>query len=177
MKGRRYLGLIPGLRHQMDKILCAKCTTLKSVESFGKDNRKINGLSSICKSCQKEVNKIYLKSEKGKKAIEKYSISLKRRFQQFLLQAKDRKIIVEISNSEYENLVSKSCYYCEGEMKAETKFGSGIDRLDSKIGYIKTNLVACCKVCNFIKGDYLTPEETKVAVKAVLEYRKNNGTR
>jgi hypothetical protein len=160
----------------VEPVLCTKCKGLQFPEFFFKDKRKKNGLSSICKSCQNKANNIYLNSEKGKRALQRHFSSTKRRYQQFLLQAKTRRIIVEISIKEYEELISKPCYYCEGKMKAETKFGSGIDRLNSKIGYIENNLVACCKVCNFIKGDYLTPEETKVAVNAVLEYRKNNGT-
>ena len=37
---------------------------------------------------------------------------------------------------------------------------NGIDRIDSKIGYIDGNVVTCCKHCNFAK-DALTQKEFK----------------
>ena len=56
-----------------------------------------------------------------------------------------------------------------------TKIACGLDRLNSGNGYAKVNVVSCCSVCNVIKGGKLTPEETKVAVKAIVRYRKANG--
>ncbi len=35
----------------------------------------------------------------------------------------------------------------------------GVDRLDSTLGYVSTNLVPCCFVCNQIKGDRFSEEE------------------
>jgi len=35
----------------------------------------------------------------------------------------------------------------------------GVDRLDSSIGYVGSNLVPCCFVCNQVKGDRFTEAE------------------
>ena len=38
-------------------------------------------------------------------------------------------------------------------------------------GYYFENCVPCCKVCNIIKGDRLTPEETLGAINAIQKVR------
>ncbi len=62
-------------------------------------------------------------------------------------QSKSRKILFQLTPDEFRELtVNVSCYYC-GEVS------KGIDRLNSKIGYIKYNCVPCCKTCNYLKRD------------------------
>lgn len=48
-----------------------------------------------------------------------------------------------------------------------------LDRKDNLEGYHKGNVVACCWECNQIKGSRLSHGEMKVAMKAILEYRKD----
>lgn len=55
-------------------------------------------------------------------------------------------------------------------------FYNGIDRLDNTKGYTPENSVACCKHCNSLKGDRLTPEETKAAAEAIKRVREQKGT-
>ncbi len=62
----------------------------------------------------------------------------------------------------------KECHYCHNELPQR---GSGMDRVDNSIGYLISNVVPCCTVCNKIRGDNLTHEETVVAIKAVLDFR------
>ena len=38
------------------------------------------------------------------------------------------------------------CYYCNDDYK-----GLGIDRINSKLGYVLQNIRPCCKFCNFMK--------------------------
>lgn len=49
----------------------------------------------------------------------------------------------------------------------------GLDRLDNSKGYEITNIVSCCTTCNYLRGDLLSPEETIVAVQAILKFRKD----
>lgn len=42
------------------------------------------------------------------------------------------------------------CNYCERDIRWES--GSGIDRLESSLPYIKSNAVPCCSFCNQRKG-------------------------
>lgn len=75
-----------------------------------------------------------------------------------------------LSLEEYCSLISKNCNYCDGDISKET--GSGLDRLDNNKGYTLDNVVPCCKVCNGARNAYFTPEEWKVGIKAILDFRK-----
>ena len=50
-----------------------------------------------------------------------------------------------ISIEEFIPLYKAPCYYC-GCSKAQ-----GLDRIDSSIGYLVTNIVPCCHICNSMK--------------------------
>jgi hypothetical protein len=69
--------------------------------------------------------------------------------------AKDRRIEWSLTFADVVNLISKNCNYCgiNPSNKKVTKnhngfLYSGIDRVDSSIGYIVNNSVACCNQCN-----------------------------
>lgn len=55
---------------------------------------------------------------------------------------------VEISLDEFTELINQSCHYC-GNSDAQI----GIDRKDSKLGYLVSNCLPCCKECNSKKRD------------------------
>ncbi len=82
--------------------------------------------------------------------------------------AKKRNLEFNLIEQEFENLILDKCYYCgmewsntlkdhkkESEMK-ELHY-NGIDRLDNTKGYIKENVVSCCKLCNHFK--WILPTE------------------
>ena len=54
----------------------------------------------------------------------------------------------EMTDEEFFHLIELECFYCG------TENGNGIDRVDNAIGYIRDNVVPCCKTCNYIKGNY-----------------------
>jgi len=59
----------------------------------------------------------------------------------------------------------KVCHYCGDAIQwvefpvKDQKVGYNLDRKDNSRGYTKDNVVACCKVCNYTKGDRFTYEE------------------
>lgn len=88
---------------------------------------------------------------------------------QYRDKAKKRKIPFYLGEREFEKLIKKNCHYCKLEPYNFIKdkrsnsikiIYSGIDRIDSSKGYIKSNCVPCCKRCNLAKSD-LTIEEFK----------------
>lgn len=102
-------------------------------------------------------------------------------YKHFLLSCNNRKINVCLSYKEFVHYTQQSqkCEYC-GESVNWTEFnvlkhGSSVnfDRRDSNIGYVKENIVICCSPCNYIKHRFLTYEEMKIAMAAVIAYRKN----
>jgi hypothetical protein len=76
-------------------------------------------------------------------------------------------------------LFKSDCYYCGTPPSAPKRlhkkdnptFMSGIDRLDSRVGYTESNCVPCCRRCNYMKGS-MTADEFLTVVKAI--YRKHS---
>jgi hypothetical protein len=77
--------------------------------------------------------------------------------------AKTRGYEFNLSYDDIKSLVNQSCYYCGLENSnidkgrcQNTEYGlfyyNGIDRIDSNKGYVKGNVVPCCKFCNIAKN-------------------------
>lgn len=130
----------------------------------------------------KEKQKIY--RENNKSEIKKMwsdwykehpERSPKRRFSESKNKAiKKRKLTWTLTLEEYTKLIIMPCYYCNNKLGSPVKRSCGLDRLDSNRGYELDNVVSCCFICNTIKHEHLTPEETKAAVKAILKIRNKN---
>jgi len=64
--------------------------------------------------------------------------------------ATKRKLSWNLDSIEVFNLIQQPCFYCGTKVNfPETR--NGIDRLDNNLGYITTNVVPCCYVCNIAK--------------------------
>ncbi len=77
-----------------------------------------------------------------------------------------RNLIFNLSKEEFTAIIDKPCYYCGtvGSMSTSRVGGghqlyidkpykhNGVDRKDNNIGYIKGNVVPCCKKCNIFKN-------------------------
>ena len=72
--------------------------------------------------------------------------------------AKERNLNFDLSSSEFDELIFAKCFYCDSDPtnKSTAQSGNsirynGIDRLDSKVGYVAENCVPCCNICNMMK--------------------------
>lgn len=76
----------------------------------------------------------------------------------------------------FREMTSQSCIYCgkKPSNKRDHYRYSGLDRKDNTKGYIKNNVVPCCKECNSIKGNNLTHEEMLAVGKALVSFRNKN---
>jgi hypothetical protein len=54
---------------------------------------------------------------------------------------------------------------------------AGLDRKNPSLGYLLSNVVPCCVVCNKIKNNLLSWAEMKTAMDAVLYYRRTGYVR
>lgn len=84
--------------------------------------------------------------------------------------ARKKGIEFTLTFDEYKILIKDSCFYCHGVFGA-VKTSVGLDRVNNLLGYLSGNCVSCCQVCNRIKADCFSKEETKVMVEALLEHR------
>mgnify|MGYP003402870807 CR=1 FL=1 len=77
--------------------------------------------------------------------------------------ASKRGYCFELTKNEFEKLITENCHYCgtPGSMtwKLHRKLiidndykYNGVDRVNNKLGYISTNCVSCCNICNNSKS-------------------------
>jgi len=120
---------------------------------------KIN-LKSRQKAIQKGV-KEYLKRnaenakqwrinnpEKQKVINENKKKDTKQQFKIYERSARTKGLDFQLTYEDYKTIVYQPCYYCND---IEMKGFNGIDRKDSKVGYVTANVVTCCKDCNYMK--------------------------
>jgi hypothetical protein len=72
--------------------------------------------------------------------------------------ARVRRLLFDLTLEKFKSLIQQPCTYCGAapSNSSKTTTGiikwSGIDRVDSKAGYVAGNVVPCCKICNRAKG-------------------------
>lgn len=92
-------------------------------------------------------------------------------YDKYKYSAKTRGIDFNLSLEEFNLATGFCCTYC-GEMPSMEVRGvkfNGLDRQDNSQGYHKNNVVACCSVCNRMKGT-LTSEDFVNKIKKIQEY-------
>ena len=114
------------------------------------------------KIARKKYNKIYRSKIEGR-----YKIAIR--------SATQRKKSFELTFEEFKLLTTPNCFYCNGYF-GKIVSGIGLDRLDNSKGYSIDNCVSCCKFCNRLRRDILTPEETLVAIYAIIALQKSKVT-
>lgn len=133
-------------------MICSKCKEDKSKEDFY--IRKESGkLRRQCKNCMKKAWKKYRTEnvEAIRVRDDEYRRTINGRFSSFKTLAKAKDIKQALTKDEFEKIQNDLCNYCGDNFDRGT--GYGIDRIDSNIGYILNNCVACCSKCNFAKNE------------------------
>lgn len=82
-------------------------------------------------------------------------------YYQYTSGAKRRNLVWEIDKEYFFELTQQNCHYCHSSPTnlhsrpfcylGEYRY-NGIDRIDSNVGYTKSNCVPCCCFCNRAKG-------------------------
>lgn len=136
-------------------------------------SRLISGHTKSCGCLQKKAA-----SKTGKKS--RLSIGekpLNDLFSNYKRSAKLRCIEFNLTKDEFRSVINHNCYYCDlppsnkqihPRIKDDCILYSGIDRLNSKLGYRIDNIVPCCKFCNLAKAS-LTEEEFYQNIKRIYE--------
>lgn len=80
-------------------------------------------------------------------------------YAQYKSNAKGRDLEFALSKDHFIYLTQENCYYCNCQPSNAIKYGNhlykynGLDRIDSSLGYIESNVLPCCIVCNTMKFD------------------------
>jgi len=81
-------------------------------------------------------------------------------YRNYKSSAQKRNLEFSLSFEEFYKLITQNCFYCNSsgnnvrKYKNEDVIYNGIDRVDNTIGYIMSNCVPCCAVCNRAKNKY-----------------------
>jgi hypothetical protein len=82
-------------------------------------------------------------------------------FRRFKNDAKQRGYTWNLTDEAVQTLMQQHCFYCDAPPSQIAKHVAGnghyvyngLDRKDNTRGYEPDNVVACCKFCNYAKGD------------------------
>jgi hypothetical protein len=131
------------------------------------------------KSCGCKASEFNIKNLPRKQRV---TPIINKMFRDYKLGATTRNYEFDLSLSEFEVLIFRSCHYCGSppstpkksravkEANVEDLYVNGIDRLDNSKGYHANNVVPCCKTCNYAKGP-LTVEEWISWIRRVITYK------
>jgi hypothetical protein len=75
--------------------------------------------------------------------------SMNSQFSVYKISAETKQLEFNLTKGDFIEIVENECYYCG---IVQEKGFNGIDRLNSSEGYINSNCVSCCEMCNFMKG-------------------------
>ncbi len=118
-------------------------------------------------------NKIELISSLYPEAFANYERKSGIKYKSYMNNVIKRKnIVFTLTETDFYNLIEKSCYICGKENSVN--HNNGIDRFDSSIGYTVENSKTCCANCNYMKNKY----EYNVFIeklKAIYIYLSNKG--
>lgn len=145
--------------------VCRKKFSQKDKEKYEKlkknaidfNNNLKNNNIFMCYSCNDKVDFNNIKNNKCQKCNHLQNSCEKTRTRMNPLQdklegikggAKQINLTFDINDEYAKDLIIKRCKYCN-----EFNELSGIDRVDSTIGYEKNNCVPCCKFCNIMKSN------------------------
>jgi hypothetical protein len=95
----------------------------------------------------------------------------KTRFRYSQDRALKRNLTWTFTFEEYVLMIGQPCFYCANLLGAPVKQGVGLDRINNDIGYETNNVLPCCGVCNIMRNNFLTVEETKSVVAHILQLR------
>jgi 5-methylcytosine-specific restriction endonuclease McrA len=121
-------------------------------------NDKFRQRKGLCRECVYQRN-----SKRYQENADFEKVATNIMFDRLNKRYSKKGLICNLSTEELYKLLKGSCHYCGNGLlnKMEYKqkhftynfFYNGLDRIDSKKGYIRGNVVSCCKKCNLAKSD------------------------
>jgi hypothetical protein len=130
-----------------DTRVCIKCTT-----EYTPFNTKHEKESTKCKTCYDKQTAVESERERDRNYQNENFKYIESYYKKNVYKSKSRGLgEFNISFDEFTKIVNSACHYCDYKADDEV---NGIDRVDNNNGYIVSNCVPCCKICNRIKHIY-----------------------
>lgn len=163
----------------ISKRKCIKCKEIKPAtkEFFHKDKSRYLGLMYRCKECDKNKkdnrkNRYSKLTKEQKEAHYKLGIEYRKtdkgkainRLAAYRKFDKLKGLEFNLTQEDLLNIEEKSCNYCGFP-------STGYDRIDNKIGHVKSNIIPCCSECNVARNDNFSVEEMKIIGKTIRQIK------
>jgi hypothetical protein len=97
---------------------------------------------------------------------ESYKMILPVKYRNYMMRANAKGLKFDISIEEFNDIIEKDCNYCGSNLSVS------VDRIISKMGYIKTNIQPLCSKCNMMKYVYSEEDFLKHVARIYL-FREN----
>lgn len=118
----------------------------------------------------------------GRKYLKEGTSGLNRLIRQYKHDAKKRNYIFDLTKDEVYAITTLNCSYCGNPPSSISKSGSnsthgdyvynGMDRVDNNVGYIISNVVPCCNICNWMKSNLLISDFESHIIKIYNNFKK-----
>ena len=95
---------------------------------------------------------IFHKKIEGKLCPENFVDTACVYYNDYKISSERRHHTFNITKQYFDEKIKEPCYLC-GKLPSSTH-KNGLDRVDSSVGYIETNLQTCCGNCNYMKSNY-----------------------
>lgn len=144
-------------------------------------------LNSNVKSCGcklKEHKKEFGKKFAGANKLIDGEAGFNILYNEYVRSADRRNFKFSITLEKFRELTKLTCHYC-GEAPCKISYDSiskkttgyifnGLDRKDSKIGYIEENVLPCCSICNYAKRSMSYTDYINHVKKSAIHLIKND---
>lgn len=88
----------------------------------------------------------------------------------------------DIDKEKFFSLISSNCFYCgctPSKRRQVSKSGghfmfNGLDRVDNYLGYVISNVVPCCSICNHAKATMTQSDFLSWIIRLVSHYQNKN---
>jgi hypothetical protein len=141
-------------KYQKNYIECLSCKkTFHRCKSLIKSEN--NFCSIECKGSGMSLN-LTKPMRKGTGLYDNETPLIRRKYYKYKIRDNNKfKTELDFSIEEFIKMIKEGqCFYC-----GLNDNSLGLDRIDNKLGHIKSNIVVCCFECNMTRGDRWTHEE------------------
>lgn len=161
---------------------CSRGIAIKSIKTciICKDKYREIKSSKMCGKCLRKWrkdNKNKTKKFSQLSRIKSHKSEIDLLYKTKMNAAIRRGIEWSLTIGGYSGIVYLACIYCgskpsNGGQGIQKKY-SGIDRINSNLGYVKGNCVPCCKLCNAMKRA-LSLSEFYTHIRKISNFGSNN---
>lgn len=144
------------------------CRCNCGIEKYISRTNLQNGNSNSCGCLQKERTSFANSIEKNKAAFNSI-------YDGYRKKSQNKNIEFNLSELQFKKITQSNCCYCGEKPSYVSKTNNGIfvyngiDRINSKLGYILTNSVPCCWKCNRAKNT-MSVDEFKSHIVKIYDF-------